>query len=86
MVILLRVRNVTYSYFSMAHDLWTTLYQFYSPTGITGQYGGFSHTIKYMIHDHGHNIEHMPNQINYLVNIFNEMSTPVLFYQITSKP
>jgi hypothetical protein len=67
------VGNVTHP--SMAEALWTTLHQLYSPTGITGQYNGFSHAIKYTISDHSRNAKDMPNQINHLVNIFNEMST-----------
>jgi hypothetical protein len=59
----------------MANYLWTTLHQLYSPTGVTGQYYSFSHTIKYTISDHTCNTKDMPNQINHLVNIFNEMST-----------
>jgi hypothetical protein len=58
------VRNVTHP--SMENYLWTTLRQLYSPTGITGQYAGFSHTIKYTISDHSHNAEDMPNQIQSL--------------------
>jgi hypothetical protein len=70
------VGNVTHP--SMAEALWTTLHQLYSPTGVTGQYDGFSHAIKYTINDHSRNAEDMPNQINHLVNIFNEMSTASL--------
>jgi hypothetical protein len=67
------VGNVTHP--SMAKDLWTTLRQLYSPTGVTGQYDGFSHAIKFSISGHSRNAEDMPNQINHLVNIFNETST-----------
>jgi hypothetical protein len=67
------VGNVTHP--SMANALWPTLCQLYSPTGITGQYDGFSRAIKFSISDHSRNTEDMPNQINHLVNIFNEMST-----------
>jgi hypothetical protein len=67
------VRNVTHP--SMAEALWTTLHQLYSPTGVTGQYDGFSRTIEYTISGHSCNAEDMPNQINHLVNIFNKMST-----------
>jgi hypothetical protein len=67
------VGNVTHP--SMANALWTTLCQLYSPTGVTGQYDGFSRAIKFSISDHSRNAEDMPNKINHLVNIFNEMST-----------
>jgi hypothetical protein len=70
------VGNVTHP--SMAHDLWVTLHQLYSPTGVTGQYDGFSRAIKFSISDHSRNADDMPNQINHLVNIFNEMSTASL--------
>jgi hypothetical protein len=70
------VRNVTHP--SMAEALWTTFCQLYSPTGVTGQYDGFSRAIKYTISDHSRNAEDMPNQINHLINIFNEMSTASL--------
>jgi hypothetical protein len=70
------VGNVTHP--SMAHALWITLRQLYSPTGVTGQYDGFSRAIKFSISNHSRNAEDMPNQINHLVNIFNEMSTPGL--------
>jgi hypothetical protein len=59
----------------MSEALWTTLCQLYSPTGVTVQYDGFSRAIKFTISDHSRNAEDMPNQINHLVNIFNEMST-----------
>jgi hypothetical protein len=67
------VGNVTHP--SMSHALWITLCQLYAPTGVTGQYDGFSCAIKFSISDHPRNAEDMPNQINHLVNIFNEMST-----------
>jgi hypothetical protein len=67
------VGNVTHP--SMSEALWTTLRQLYAPTGVTGQYDGFSRAIKYSISDHSRNAEDMPNQNNHLVNIFNEMST-----------
>jgi hypothetical protein len=70
------VENITHP--SMANALWTTLRQLYSPTGVTGQYDGFSRAIKFTISDHSRNAEDMPNQINHLVNIFNEMSTSSL--------
>jgi hypothetical protein len=44
------VGNITHP--SMANNLWTTLCQLYSPTGITGEYDGFSRAIKYNISDH----------------------------------
>ena len=68
--------NITHP--SMARDLWTTLRQLYAPTGVTGQFDSFSKAIKYHIIDpreyRGHNMEDLPNQINHLINIFNEMS------------
>jgi hypothetical protein len=67
------VGNVTHP--SMSEALWTTLRQLYAPTGVTGQYDGFSRAIRYTISDHTRNAEDIPNQINHLVNIFNEMST-----------
>jgi hypothetical protein len=67
------VGNITHP--SMSEALWTTLCQLYSPTGVTVQYDGFSRAIKFTISDHSRNAEDMPNQINHLVNIFNEMST-----------
>jgi hypothetical protein len=35
----------------------------------------FPRAIKFSISDHSQSAEDMPNQINHLVNIFNEMST-----------
>jgi hypothetical protein len=70
------IGNVTHPFMSEA--LWTTLCQLYSPTGVTGQYDSFSRAIKFTISDHSRNAEDMPNQINHLVNIFNEMSTASL--------
>jgi hypothetical protein len=67
------VGNITHP--SMANYLWTILRQLYSPTGVTRQYYDFSYAIKYTISNHSQNAEDMPNQINHLVNIFNEMST-----------
>ena len=71
------VGNITHP--SMARDLWTTLRQLYALTGVTGQFDSFSKAVKYHIIDPrehcGHNIEDLPNQINHLVNIFNEMPT-----------
>ena len=68
--------NITHP--SMARDLWTTLRQLYTPTSITGQFDSFSKAIKYHIIDpheyRGRNVEDLPNQINHLINIFNEMS------------